>query len=157
MAREGVTVWSAPLCTMRQKMSQSLSGWKIFCKIFWTFQTIVGAAVEPGGAASLMSVRESVPVEIFDYLLHRASRATPAQRLLCPLLSSFQVFAKCSHKFSWRIFSEKSIEDTIRHNMTDWCQFNCSFSCRKFSEIWTSSLSLNKRVMSHVSCVLCSV
>ena len=99
-----------------------------------------------------MSVRESVPVEIFDYLLHSAGLATASLELRdcsCLRFKYLQNALINSAVESW----VKKVEDTILHNMTVWCQFNCSFSCRKFFEIWSSSRH-NERVMSHVSCVV---
>ena len=91
-----------PLCTMRQKcLSLSLWGWKIFCKIFWTFRTIAGAVVQSGVSEGVSSSRNL-------WLFIASSEPAIARPPQLVLLSSFQVFAKCSHKFSCRIFSGKS-------------------------------------------------
>ena len=75
---EGVTVWSARCAHWDKKclaVSQSFR-LKNLLQNLLNFSNNAGPA--GGSAASLMSGRESVPVEIFDYLLHWASRAIPA-------------------------------------------------------------------------------
>ena len=123
----------SPLCTMRQKC---LSGWKNILQNLLNFSN---NCLARWCSQSDVSEGVSVPVEIFDYLLHRVRPGHRQLQLNCSSCLRFKYLQNALINLVSVSWVKKRVEDTILHNMTVWCSFNYSFSCRKFFEIWTSS------------------
>ena len=142
--KEGVTVWSARYA-QRDKKCLGLS-WteKSSAKSFELLEQLLARW------CSLVSVRESVPVEIFDYLLHSAGLATASLELRDCSCLRFKYLQNALINLVVESLVEK-VEDTILHRTTTVrCQFNYSFSCRKFVEIWTLLTTKESWLLCHV-------